>query len=231
MKRDSSTFTRFLRAFLTHCSTQSLARCLFNVVTRRRPRARLKKEELSGSAHGTQSASYLPAVPSLLLISPSSLRVLSQMEIPSRTFDPELPRSTFSLLDAKLLVRAKSTAIRFVVPRETRLLKKITTLDTIDLKTEKFKRKEGLIGEIYRVESNFLCSTLAWRIEVGWSGKDGRARTATFYEGGERIGKVSGRGRRPRSCYGVWKEEERPWRKKGRREGSVVHRLDRREGG
>lgn len=78
------------------------------------------------------------------------------MEIPSRTFDPELPRSTFSLLDAKLLVRAKSTAIRFVVPRETRLLKKITTLDTIDLKTEKFKRKEGLIGEIYRVESNFL---------------------------------------------------------------------------
>lgn len=109
LKRDSSTFTCFLRAFLTHCLTQSLARCLFNVVTRR-PRARLKKEELPGSAHGTQSASYLPAAPSF---SPSP-QVLGQMEIPSRTFDPELPRSTFSLLDAKLLVHAKSTAIRFV---------------------------------------------------------------------------------------------------------------------
>lgn len=29
-----STFTRFLRAFLTHCLTQLLARCLFNAVTR-----------------------------------------------------------------------------------------------------------------------------------------------------------------------------------------------------
>lgn len=41
---DSSTFTCFLRAFLTHCLTQSLARCLLGVVTRR-ARARMKKEE------------------------------------------------------------------------------------------------------------------------------------------------------------------------------------------
>lgn len=131
LKRDSSTFTCFLRAFLTHCLTQSLARCLFNVVTRR-PRARLKKEELPGSAHGTQSASYLPAAPSF---SPSP-QVLGQMEIPSRTFDPELPRSIFpsstqnssSMQNQRPFDSSRSSC---PVPRETRLLKNLDTIDTI----------------------------------------------------------------------------------------------------
>lgn len=168
-KRDSSTFTCFLRAFLTHCLTQSLARCLFNVVTRR-PRARLKKEELSGSAPGTQSASYLPAVPSFS--SPSS-QVLGQMEIPSRTFDPELPRSTFPFLKTPRSCEINGHSIR-ASSLEKHL--KISTLDTIEVKTKKFKIKkkrihrsknsiilnlstytyeggnEGLIGEIYGIQ-------------------------------------------------------------------------------
>lgn len=142
-KRDSSTFTCFLRAFLTHCLTQSLARCLFNVVTRR-PRARLKKEELSGSAPGTQSASYLPAVPSFS--SPSS-QVLGQMEIPSRTFDPELPPSTFPFLKTPRSCEINGHSIR-ASSLEKHVYLKISTLDTIEVKTKNFKIKKRKASSI-----------------------------------------------------------------------------------
>lgn len=104
----------------------------------RRPRARLKKEELSGSAPGTQSASYLPAVPSFS--SPSS-QVLGQMEIPSRTFDPELPRSTFPFLKTPRSCEINGHSIR-ASSLEKHVYLKISTLDTIEVKTKNFKMKK-----------------------------------------------------------------------------------------
>lgn len=106
--------------------------------------------------------------------SPSS-QVLGQMEIPSRTFDPELPRSTFPFLKTPRSCEINGHSIR-ASSLEKHVYLKISTLDTIEVKTKNFKMKkkrihrsknsiilnlstytyeggnEGLIGEIYGIQ-------------------------------------------------------------------------------